>query len=96
MKRIEALWKEHLAAAFPSVCCSEEVDGIDLVMLDADIAGCVSTFLGGRGHLDDQRMGILQQCRGELTTVLPRLPTAAREYYLRLQKMADLALDELK
>jgi hypothetical protein len=85
-----------LAAAFPSVCRGEEVDGIDLVMLDADIAGCVSTFLGGRGHLDDQRMGILQRCRGELTTVLPRLPAAARDYYSRLQEMADLALNGLE
>jgi hypothetical protein len=38
---IEDMWKEHREAVFPSVSRGRDVDGIDLVMLDADIAGCV-------------------------------------------------------
>lgn len=37
-------WPAHLNAA--------ERAGIDLVMLDADIAGCVTTWLSNGGSLD--------------------------------------------
>ena len=42
---IAELWKEHLAAPFPKGLQAKDVKGIDLVSLDADIAGCVDSFV---------------------------------------------------
>ncbi|MGY5134287.1 hypothetical protein ACWGJW_18050 [Streptomyces nigrescens] len=36
---VARLWQEHLDAKFPAGLRSAELDGSDLVMLDADIAG---------------------------------------------------------
>jgi hypothetical protein len=48
---IEELWNEHRSTTFPKACRGKDVSGIDLVMLDADVAGCVNTFLD-RGNLN--------------------------------------------
>ena len=39
---IEELWKEHQSAPFPEAYAGKDVSGIDFVMLDADVAGCVA------------------------------------------------------
>jgi hypothetical protein len=44
---IDELWQEHLAAPFPRGFRGKAVNGIDFVLLDANIAGCVSTFIEG-------------------------------------------------
>jgi hypothetical protein len=48
---IEQLWREHKLEAFPQGYRGKDVNGVDLVMLDADVAGCVDTFLD-RGNLN--------------------------------------------
>jgi hypothetical protein len=47
---IRDLWKEHKNAPFPKGFRRKDVSGSDFVMLDANVAGCVDTFLG-RGKL---------------------------------------------
>lgn len=36
---VDELWREHLAAPLPKGFRGKDVDGLDFVMLDADIAG---------------------------------------------------------
>jgi hypothetical protein len=55
---ILTVWKEHQETPFLSVCRGADIDGIDLVMLDADIAGCGVDLLK-RGTLDLWRTAIL-------------------------------------
>ncbi|MGW1985025.1 hypothetical protein ACWCPJ_21660 [Streptomyces collinus] len=39
------LWQEHRAAEFPACLRGAEFEGIDMVMLDADTAGCTSAWV---------------------------------------------------
>jgi hypothetical protein len=87
------LWDEHRRAPFPSRLRGEEIEGIDMVMLDADIAGCVDAWLGSRGRLDEQRRRWLQSCLDDLGRVLAALDDPEeRAYYERLDILGTLAL----
>jgi hypothetical protein len=45
------LFDEHQRAAFPDRWRDEDVAGVDLVLLDAHLAGCVVTEQAGEGRL---------------------------------------------
>ena len=55
---IEEIWQEHQGEKFPSGHVGEEIEGIDLALLDADIAGCVETYIKRR-KLDLKHTAIL-------------------------------------
>jgi len=93
---IAQLWQQHQGATFPADCRGEEVDGIDLVMLDADTAGCISCFLTSSGQLDSKRREILVACRRDLDQVLPQLQGHASVYYGRLRALAEAVLKALR
>ena len=95
MNEIARLWSQHESAEFPAECRGEELGGIDLVMLDADAAGCICSFLGCRGKLDRTRHEILRTCRSELETVVSQLVGRPQQYYSRLLKLSELVLHEL-
>jgi hypothetical protein len=64
-----------------------------MVMLDADIAGCVSTWLSNNGQLDETRRGWLEGRLGDLARVLPLLDQPEeRAYYERLDPLGRLVL----
>ena len=89
------LWDEHLRAPFPPRFTGEDVAGRDVVLLDADVAGCVSTWLSNNGRLDLHRRDVLAQSLAELDQVLaPLTDQAEREYFARLRDLAALALGE--
>ena len=89
---IEQLWREHQDAPFPSGLRGEDVDGIHFVLLDADIAGCVSTFVGNRGRLDLRHTAVLGLCYRDVSYVLPQLDEEGRVYFGRLETLAKLML----
>ncbi|MFF7887757.1 hypothetical protein ACH40F_40765 [Streptomyces sp. NPDC020794] len=62
-----------MRADFPARLRGEELAGVDMVMLDADIAGCVVTWQGNQGSLDEDRHQILLSCVRDLDKVLPLL-----------------------
>ncbi|MFF8788002.1 hypothetical protein [Streptomyces sp. NPDC015125] len=85
------LWEEHLAAEFPAALRGAEPAGIDTVMLDADIAGCVLTWQNTGGYLDADRQRILLSRLGDLDRVLPLLvETHEIHYCRRLRRLAVL------
>jgi hypothetical protein len=93
---VAARWREHSEAAFPDGCAGEEVEGIDLVLLDADAAGCIGTFVGSRaGRLDEQCIRILRRCLHELDTVVGSLDGEARAYFQRLRLLSRDVLAQL-
>ena len=101
MEAIDELWQQHQAARFPPDMGGREVAGVCVTMLDADIAGCVSSFVGRRptdprrGSLDQQRIRILRSRRSELDRVIPNLPPDARPYFERVAELADKVLEAL-
>lgn len=90
--RLSLLWEQHLRATFPPHLRGRDVAGEDVVMLDADIAGCVSSALSG--HLDERRHRVLVRCLGAVEKVLPSIGEdgGAREYLERLREMAESAI----
>ena len=88
---ISDLWKEHMAAPFPNGFRANEVNGIDLVELDASVAGCVDTFLY-RGNLNLFQTAILGLSYRNLSYVLRSLNDEGKEYFRRLERLAELVL----
>jgi hypothetical protein len=86
-------WAEHLEAPFPTRRRGEEIAGVDLVMLDADVAGCVQTWMSNSFRLDEPHRGWLARCLGDLDRALPLMDDGAeRDYFERLRRLARLAL----
>jgi len=92
---IEELWEQHLQAGFRAECRARDVDGIDVVMLDADIAGCVDTFLSRKRPLDPWRIAILGARYRDARYVLAHLEPQARQYFERLERLAGAVLHEV-
>jgi len=90
--RIEELWQQHLDAPFPANCRCKKVAGWDLIMLDADSAGCISTFIDRGGKLDMRRLAGLGLCYHRLALVSAELTNEARDYFRRLETLAELVL----
>jgi hypothetical protein len=93
---IAQLWQEHLDDEFPSGVRGAELEGHDLVMLDADIAGCVRAFLDEGGRLDLWRTAILGLCHGGAVLAARALADPARAYYARLELIARLTLEAVR
>lgn len=88
---VARLWNEHVRAPFPARLRGVEVAGVDMVLLDADIAGCASAWQLNEGTLDDQRQRVVRSCLGDLDHVLPSLKDVGElAYYRRLQELARL------
>ena len=87
------LWDEHMQAGFPPRLRGESIAGVEMVLLDADTAGCVETWLGGSGGLDRHRQEMLESCLADLDRVAPLLnDQSERSYFERLRELATLAL----
>ena len=95
MDEIRRLWREHQEAPYPDGFRGVEVAGVELVMLDADIAGCVSTYLKKGGCLDLQRAAILGRCYRDASLVVRELTGAPRDYFARLERVAATVLEAL-
>jgi hypothetical protein len=65
------------------------------VLLDADIAGCVLSFIRNKGELDDQRTAILGLCYRELPVVMKDMDGEANLYFARLETLAGIVLRAL-
>ena len=90
--QLTTLWDEHLKAEFPSDCLGQEIQGVELVLLDTDVAGCISTYLGSKGKLDAQGLAILRSCYRDLAVVLPLLQPEAAAYFQRIDQMVSCVL----
>ena len=93
---VEELWRQYQEARFPPGCRCQEVGGIDLILIDADTAGCVSTFLSRGGRRDAWRRAILGLCYHHLAVVVSGLEGGAQEYFARLEKLAGLVLCDVR
>ncbi|MFJ6665101.1 hypothetical protein [Streptomyces sp. NPDC091383] len=66
--------------------------GVDMMLIDATIAGCVSSWLGLDSSLGAKHLEIADRCVLDLDQVLPLLTDAEEiEYFRRLRRMAVLA-----
>ncbi len=94
MNKIEQLRNEHKQVLFPPECRGEEINGVDLVMLDADISGCISSFLKSKGRLDPKRIEILEKCQKDLNKLASKMECKSKDYYDNLKELVDFVLME--
>ena len=92
MNALTKLWTEHQAAKFPSGLGGTEIEGIDLALLDADVAGCIVTSLAIGGRLDALQQNTLRKCRRDALKVIPKLRGDVRTYFERLERITSIAL----
>ncbi|WP_042457194.1 hypothetical protein [Streptacidiphilus jiangxiensis] len=84
------LWAEHRAAPYPASFRGVEVDGVDLVLLDAEAAGLVGREL--EGVLDDLGVALLRACVEDLDKVVPLIGEAScAAYFDRLRTITRMA-----
>ncbi|KAA3643080.1 MAG: hypothetical protein DWQ07_21420 [Chloroflexi bacterium] len=93
---IKQLWNEHRAAKFPKDYSGEEIEGIDLVLLDMDVAGCILKFLQNGSKLDLWTTAILGLHYRDLTLVRQELEGEAKEYFQRLETLSRLVLEKVR
>ncbi|WP_329538055.1 hypothetical protein OG568_58330 (plasmid) [Streptomyces sp. NBC_01450] len=80
-----------MRAPFPAGLRGADRADIDMVMLDADIAGCVSSWLNSGGSLDAARHRGLRNRIAHLDQILPLLNEADDPpYWQRLHRLAQL------
>ncbi len=86
------LYDQHERAEFPDRWRDEEPGGVEMVMLDADVAGVVWSWLSG-GRLDATRQSVLRSSLRDLDRVLPVLSDSQElQYCQRLRELARLVL----
>jgi hypothetical protein len=96
-ERVEAvsrLWRAHVQAPFPPRQRGAEIAGVEMILLDADIAGCVCVWLDRSGQLDARRRSVIASCLDKLNLVLPLLVDQEADYYRRLRDLAALVCGE--
>lgn len=88
---IAELWKEHVATPFPKDFRAKDVAGINCIRLEADIAGCVVTFLQ-RGTLNLIQTAVLGLCYRHASYITPIFNEEGSAYFRRLERLAELVL----
>lgn len=88
--QLARLWEEHRRALFPASFRGVDIEGVDLVLLDADVAGLVQRELNA--VLDDRGIAILWACIADLDKIVPLINEEyCAAYFARLRTMAKLA-----
>jgi len=94
-QKIVELWDLHVTSKFPRGYGGETIEGIDLVLLDSDVAGCVTTFIKNDGLLDLWRTAILGLCYRDINVVTSHLSGEAKEYFSQLETLSNLVLKDI-
>lgn len=95
MNEIVKLFNEHLKTPFPDRR-GDEILGVDLVLVDGDTAGLITKYISSRGHLNTDDIRILNHCNAALRIVVKELHGADRQYFARLQNIAERVVEKLK
>ncbi|WP_234443591.1 hypothetical protein [Streptomyces sp. NRRL B-24484] len=88
--RLAPLWEEHRRALYPDSFRGVDIEGVELILLDADVAGLVQRELNG--GLDDSGISMLWACIADLDKIVPLINSEyCVSYFAKLRTMAKLA-----
>ncbi len=87
-EQLSSLWHEHQSANW---LVSGDAHEGELMTLDTVVGGCVIYYFE-EGEVDAQRVGILDDCLGDLESLISDLEPEAQEYFMRLQQLGALVL----
>jgi hypothetical protein len=87
--RLARLWEEHRRALFPTSFRGVDIEGVELILLDADVAGLVQRELNG--GLDNNGIATLWACIADLDKIVPLINEEyCASYFTRLRTVAKL------
>ncbi|MEU6275774.1 hypothetical protein ABZ871_25680 [Streptomyces populi] len=87
--RLVRLWEEHCRAPYPPSFRGVDIEGVELILLDADVAGLVQRELDG--GLDDDGIAILWACITNLDKIMPLINEEyCASFFERLRAVAGL------
>ena len=86
------LWQHHSTVTFPKGYGNKEVKGIDLPLLDAEIAGLIHNG----GKLEFERVKSLRKRLIDLNNIILLLDRDELIYFELLRKLANLILQEVE
>jgi len=89
---IKRMWTDHRRAVFPASARGRDVRGVDLVLLDSLAAGCIDSFVNGGGNVEPSKLALLENLATQLRNTVPSLELGEREYFERLQRLAQAVL----
>ncbi|MFD3530030.1 hypothetical protein [Streptomyces sp. NPDC058664] len=88
--QLARLSEEHRRALYPDSFRGIDIEGVELILLDADVAGLVQGELDG--GLDDNGVALLWACIADLDKAVPLISSEyCAAYFARLRTMAELA-----
>ena len=90
------LWQQHSSATFPKGYGQKEINGIDLPLLDAEIAGPIHMYMHNGATLDSLRVKALRKRLIDLNTIVLLLDQEQLTYFDRLRRIANLILQEME
>lgn len=90
-QEITDLWEEHMNAPFPEDYVGKDINGIDFVLLDTSIAGCITSFIES-GNLNTYQTAILGLSYRNANFILSIIKEDGIEYLGRLERLAELVL----
>lgn len=88
------LWQQNYLAAFPDGYGGREIDGLNLPLMDAEIAGCIRMNMPSAA-LDPQRVKTLYERLADLNSIVLLLDSDQLMYFNRLGILANLVLQEV-
>lgn len=91
---VKALWAAHQRTPFPSAARGTEVNGVDLVLLDSLVAGCVSSLLDANAVPDITKLALLRDLFPQVEGVLPSLVGESRVYFSQLAQVVVETLSD--
>jgi hypothetical protein len=92
---VRPLAAAHAAWPFPD-CRGEEIDGVDLVLVDADLHGCVAHFLREPFGSGQRQRDILSRVSADLDRIQPSLPDQWADYFGQADALARALLRALE
>jgi hypothetical protein len=90
------LWQQYSSAAFPKAYSGKVINGIDLPLLDAEIASCIHMYMYKGTEIDSRRAKILRERLIDLNAVVLFLDGEELQYFNRLRELANLVLQEVE
>ena len=85
--RLARLYAEHRDAPYPAGFRGVDIEGVELILLDADVTVLARRELDG--GLDEEGVAMLWWCAAGLDKVLPLIDDAyCASYFTRLRTMA--------
>ncbi|MEP6895992.1 MAG: hypothetical protein ABI986_10330 [Chloroflexota bacterium] len=88
------LWQQHSSAPFPKGYMGKAINGIDLPLVDAEIAGCIHKYINS-ARLDSQILKTLRERLVDLNTMVLLLDSEELIYFNRLRDLANRVLQEV-